>query len=124
MNKVSLVGRLTRQVELRYSKEGKAIARYTLAINRSHKRDEADFISCLSFGKTAEVVAQYTDKGSLIGVSGEIRTGSYEKDGKRIYTFEVMGNEIELLDSKKSENNQVPFKGEKTIELDDDSLPF
>lgn len=118
---------MTKQAELRYSKEGKAVARYTIAVTRQHKRDEADFITCLSFGKTAEIVSEYTDKGSLIGVSGEIRTGSYEKDGKRIYTFDVIGNEIELLGSKKTDNSQPkdPFeKDSKTVILDDDSLPF
>lgn len=107
MNKVSLVGRLTRDPEVRYSQgeNSTAVARFTVAVDRKFKKDgeaTADFISCVSFGKTAEFIEKYFFKGSRIGLSGRIQTGSYEKDGKKIYTTDVLVEEVEFVDSAKS----------------------
>lgn len=107
MNKVILMGRLTRDPDVRYS-QGEtpmAIARYTLAVDRRFRREgndqTADFISCVSFGKTAEFAERYYHKGTKICVSGRIQTGSYtNKDGQKVYTTEVVVEEQEFAESK------------------------
>lgn len=107
MNKVSLVGRLARDPEVRYSQgeNSMAIARFTLAVNRRFKHDEADFISCLAFGKSGEFAEKYLRKGMRIGLCGRIQTGSYtNKDGQKVYTTEVVVEEMEFVESKS--NNQ------------------
>ena len=107
MNKVILMGRLTRDPEVRYSQGGEnplAIARYTLAVDRRFKRDgeqTADFISCVSFGKTAEFAEKYFRQGMRITISGRIQTGSYtNRDGVKVYTTEVVVEEQEFAESK------------------------
>lgn len=107
MNKVVLMGRLTREPDIRYSQgeSPMAIARYTLAVDRRFRREgneqTADFISCVSFGKTAEFVERYYHKGTKIAVSGRIQTGSYtNKDGQTVYTTEVVVEEQEFAESK------------------------
>lgn len=106
MNKVILIGRLTKDADLRFGAEsGKAVARFTIAINRPMKKDEVDFISCIAFGKTGEVIANYTQKGSQIAVEGSIRTGSYEKDGQKVYTTDVVASRVKLLSAKTQDNH-------------------
>lgn len=106
MNKVILMGRLTRDPEVRYSQgeSSLAIARFTLAVERRFKRQgeqEADFISCVSFGKTAEFAEKYLKQGTKIAVTGRIQTGSYtNKEGQKVYTTEVVVEETEFAESK------------------------
>lgn len=109
MNKVVLMGRLTRDPEVRYSQgaEPLAIARYTLAVDRRVRRDAnngeqtADFINCVAFGKNGEFAEKYLKKGTKIAVSGRIQTGSYtNKDGVKVYTTEVVAEEQEFAESK------------------------
>jgi len=107
MNKVILMGRLTRDPDVRYSQGEKStcIARYTLAVDRRYKREgdqSADFISCVAFGKSGEFVEKYLRKGTKIAVTGRIQTGSYEKDGQRVYTTDVVVEEHEFAESKAS----------------------
>lgn len=109
MNNVTLAGRLTKDVEIKYTQAGKAVSRFTLAVNRSFKNangeQEADFIQCQAWGKTAEALANFTSKGQLIGVEGEIRTGSYEnQQGQRVYTTDIIANRIAFLESNKNNN--------------------
>ena len=109
INSVNLVGRLTRDVELRVSQSNVTVATFTLAVNRSFKsangEREADFINCVAFKKTAEILNQYAGKGSQIGVTGSIQTRNYEnKEGQRVYVTEVIADNIALLDSKGSNN--------------------
>jgi single-strand DNA-binding protein len=112
MNKVILMGRLTRDPEVRYS-QGEtplAIARYTLAVdrrfNRNNDENTADFINCVSFGKTAEFAEKYYRKGTKVAVTGRIQTGSYNnKDGVKVYTTEVVVEEQEFAESKNSSSN-------------------
>lgn len=116
MNKVILMGRLTRDPEVRYSKtqsgEQMAIARYTLAVNRRFKRDgeqEADFISCVAFGKNAEFAEKYLVQGTKMVVSGRIQTGSYtNKDGNKVYTTDVVIEEQEFAESKNASGGSRP----------------
>ena len=108
MNKVILMGRLTRDPEVRYSagENALAIARYTLAVDRRFRRDgeaTADFISCVSFGRTAEFAEKYFRQGLRIVVSGRIQTGSYtNRDGQKVYTTEVVVEEQEFAEGKNS----------------------
>ena len=113
MNKVILMGRLTRDPEVRYSagENALAIARYTLAVDRRFRRDgeaTADFISCVSFGRTAEFAEKYFRQGLKIIVSGRIQTGSYtNRDGQKVYTTEVVVEEQEFAESKAASDNYV-----------------
>ncbi len=106
MNKVILMGRLTRDPEVRYSagENALAIARYTLAVDRRFRRDgeaSADFISCVCFGRSAEFAEKYFKQGQRILISGRIQTGSYvNKDGQKVYTTEVIVEEQEFADSR------------------------
>ena len=111
MNKVMLMGRLARDPEVRYS-QGEtpiAIARFTLAVNRwgrqqNDTQPSADFISCICFGKIAEVVEKYCRQGSKIAVTGHIQTGSYtNRDGQKVYTTEVVLEELEFAESKQAQ---------------------
>lgn len=113
MNKVILMGRLTKDPDVRYSQGEKttAVARYTLAIDRKFKRDgeaSADFINCIAFGKSGEFAEKYLRRGTKIVVVGRIQTGSYtNKDGQKVYTTDVVVEEHEFAESKKvsSENS-------------------
>src|SRR5699024_1472050 len=110
INSVNLVGRLTRDTDLRISQSNIAVASFTLAVNRQFKNAngerEADFINCVAFKKTAEILNQYAGKGSQIGVTGSIQTRNYEnKDRQRVYVTEVIANNSALLDSKGSNND-------------------
>ncbi len=106
MNKVILMGRLTRDPEIRYSQgeSSTAIARYTLAVDRRFKRQgeqDADFISCVSFGKIAEFIEKYLHKGTKVVICGRIQTGSYtNKEGQRVYTTDVIAEEVDFAESK------------------------
>ena len=102
MNFVVLVGRLTSDPELKYTQDGKAFARFSLAVARTYNREEADFINCTAWGKTAEVAGEYLRKGSMVGVQGALRVSRYEQDGQKRTRTEVQVNTLEFLDSKKS----------------------
>lgn len=110
MNKVILIGRLTRDPEMRYSANNDtAIARYTLAVNRPFKREgepEADFLPCVAFGKTAGYAEQYLAKGMRVCVEGKIQTGNYtNREGQKVYTTEIAVERQEFLE-KRANNNQ------------------
>jgi len=136
MNKVVLIGRLTRDPDLRYTDQGTPVASFSLAVNRRKQKDkpqEADFIRCVAWGATGENLSKYQSKGSQIAVHGRIQTGSYEdKDGKKVYTTDVIAEEIEYLGSKKdnqsnNDSNQdygVPLDDFHPIDDNDDGLPF
>lgn len=104
MNTVNLVGRFTRDPEIRYTDNGLSIARFSIAVDRRIKTDggaAADFISCIAFGKTAEFIEKYFGKGQRIGLSGRIQTGSYtNKDGNKVYTTDVVAENVEFVESK------------------------
>ena len=110
MNKVVLMGRLTRDPEVRYSQgeNALAIARYTLAVDRRFKRDgeqSADFINCVAWNKTADLMTQYLHKGSLIGLEGRIQTRSYDnQQGQRVYVTEVVAESVQFLEPKNAQS--------------------
>ena len=136
MNKVVLVGRLTRDPEVRYSQDenATAVARYTVAVDRRFKRDgepTADFIRCLVFGRSAEFAEQYFRQGMRVSISGRIQTGSYtNKDGVKVYTTEVIVEEQEFAESRtEQERNkaQGADEGDGFMNIQDDidnELPF
>lgn len=128
MNKVILIGRLTRDSEIRYTESQTAVCEVNLAVDREYKKEEADFIKCKVFGKLGETLNKYTKKGDLIALSGRIQTGSYEKDGKKNYTFEVIADSIKFLQQKKEENEykdmSVKTDVQQQFEITDDDLPF
>ena len=112
MNKVVLMGRLTREPDVRYTQgqDQKCIARYTLAVDRRKARDsegqQADFISCVAFGKAGEFVEKYCHKGTKLVVSGRIQTGSYtNRDGQKVYTTDVVAEDQEFAESKSTAGN-------------------
>jgi len=152
LNRAVLVGRLTKDVDLRYTQSGRAVANFTLAVNRPFRNqngeNEADFINMTAWNKTAENLANYMSKGSQIGVDGRIQSGSYENnEGQRIFTTEVVADQIAFLETKNSngasgnqqsqnQNNNFsqyfedksggnPYQGQgQPFDIDDDSLPF
>lgn len=115
MNKVILMGRLTRDVEIRYSEgSGKAVARFDLAVNRRYKQEgqpEADFFSCVAFGKMAETFEKCEiGKGTKLMLEGEIRNNNYEKDGVKHYSNQVIANSFEFCESKGSGSRPAPVQ--------------
>ena len=134
MNKVQLIGRLTKDIEIRVTRDTQlSIGRFTLAVNRRKKDDGTDFINCTVFGKTAEIMEKYVKKGHQIAVSGRIQTGSYEKDGKKVYTTDVIVEEFDFLEKKaanaEAENTPEPQADEDGFmplpdDVDDEGLPF
>ena len=134
MNNVSLVGRLTKDVELKYTGSQTAVATGTLAVNRQFKsangEKETDFINIVAWRKTAEIIANYTSKGSQIGITGRIQTRNYEgNDGKRVYVTEVVAESVALLDSKQNnqqpqQKQETPFNNNNQMDIDNLSLPF
>lgn len=105
MNRVCIIGRTTREIELRYTtgQTQMAVAKFTVAVNRRGKDKGADFISCVAFGKTAELMEKYVGKGHKVGIVGHIQTGSYDKDGRKVYTTDVVVGEVSFLESKRSD---------------------
>ena len=138
MNKVILMGRLTRDPEVRYTQgdNAMAITRYSLAVDRRFKRDgepDADFINCVAFGKSGEFAEKYLKKGTKVAVVGRIQTGSYtNKDGQKVYTTDVVVEEQEFAESKNSgssDNNQSAPANKNTDFMNipdgiDEELPF
>lgn len=112
MNKIILCGRLTADAEIRYSSDGKAVARFNFAVNRRFKRDgdpEADFFQCVAFGKIAETLEKCSvGKGTKLLLDGEMRNNNYEKDGVKHYGMQVIVNSFEFCESKGSSGQATP----------------
>lgn len=125
MNSVTIVGRLTKDVELRYTQNGVAVGNFTLASNRPFKNQngeqEADFINCVAWRKQAENLATYMGKGNLVGVTGRIQTRTYEgQDGKTVFVTEVLAESVAFLESGKKQGqgnaqgqNQFPQQNQQ-----------
>ena len=111
LNNVSLSGRITHQPEIKYTPNGMAVCSFSLAVTRNFKDSDGnygtDFINCVSFSKTAELVANYFTKGQMMIVNGRIQTRSYEnKEGRKVNVFEIICDQVHFADSKKDNNNQ------------------
>ena len=100
MNIIALSGRLTKDPELKSGQSGKAYARFTLAVDRPMQKGEADFINCVAFGKTAELIGEYLRKGRKAGVTGRLQMGKYEVNGEKRTSYDVVVDTIEFLESK------------------------
>ena len=128
MNKVILMGRLTRDPETKYTQgNNTAVCSFSLAVNRRFRTEgqpDADFINIVSWGKTAEFCSKYFTKGQQVGVIGRIQTRSYDdKNGKKVYVTEVVAEEVYFADSKKEQSNATTSAGFMAVEGDSD-LPF
>lgn len=137
LNNVCLVGRLTKDPELRYTQSNQAVATFSLAVNRNFNGQngerEADFINCVIWRQQAENLANWAKKGALIGITGRIQTRSYEnQQGQRVYVTKVVANDFQLLESRRDREagqsqgySQPDFSRQaEPFSIDDDSLPF
>lgn len=138
INNVTIVGRLTKDPELKYSQSGVGVCNFTVAANRPFKSNDgqdADFINCVTFKKSAEALANFQRKGNLLGITGRIQTRNYENnEGKRVFVTEVVADSVQFLESKNKDNKpdnadkpkeDDPFKNNgKPIDITDDDLPF
>ena len=125
MNKVILIGRLTKDPDLSYAAgTGTAVCRFTLAVTRPFKKDETDFIRCVAFNKTAETIGQYLTKGRQIAIAGRIQTGSYDaQDGTKRYTTDVVVETFEFIGNNQGQAQNNNFDYEMTP-VEDDDMPF
>ncbi len=128
MNKVIFMGRLTKDPEIRYSQDGKAIAKFSLAVDRFSKNDEADFFNCTAFGKQGEFVEKYLKKGTKVLLSGRIQNDSYtNRYGQKVNTMQVIVAEIEFAENKKVQEEAQPPKDTFMPipdDIDSEELPF
>ena len=144
MNSIILIGRLTRDPELKFGQSGKAYSRFSLAVDRPFQRNEVDFINCVAFGKTAELIGEYLRKGNRTGVMGSLQMNRYEVNGEKRTSYDVIVNQVEFLENKSSSNdntsyqnnynqnqggyskpsNPEPQKSSPVMDDDDDDFPF
>ena len=135
MNQVLLIGRLTKDPELKYSQSGKAFCRFSIAVTKEFNRNETDFFDCVAWNKTAEIVAEYMRKGRKLAVHGRLATGSYEKEGRNIKTYSIIVDKFEFVDSGEKEQQQSgKFSSQEVQEneafndndeiMDDEDFPF
>ena len=123
MNKVLLVGRLTKDIEKKITSSGTPFVYFNVAINRrvqAGQEPQADFINCVAWSRTAELMAQYLGKGSLVGVEGRIQTRNYEKNGNRVYVTEVVAERVEFLSPKTSgvttDDNSTSYESDQEFD--------
>ena len=127
LNTVSLVGRLTKDVEIRKTQSGKSVTSFTLAVDKRRKEDGANFIDCVAWEKTADLMKLYLSKGSQIGVTGSIETRTYEREDRKVKVTEVLVDSVTFLDGKGSEKPQQPTEEaiwEPPLNITSDELPF
>ena len=126
MNNVTLIGRLTRDPEVRYTESQLAVARFSIAVDKNGKDKGADFPSIAVFGKQAENCEKYLNKGRKVAIQGHIQTGSYEKDGRKVYTTDVVADRVEFLEwgdrEEKAEGSNESWGGFEAVE--DEDVPF
>lgn len=127
MNKAILIGRVTKQIELKTTTSGKSVASFTLAVNKDRKNADgnydADFINCVAFGQQAETISRYVNKGDKFGVTGKLSTRTYDKNGSKVYITEVIVDGFEFLESKKDKPS-VDIEPDTFEPYDDGDLPF
>ena len=131
MNKIALIGRLAKDIELRYTQKGTAVATFNLAVNRRFKQEgqpDADFFPIVVWGVNGENAAKYVGKGSQVGISGRLQTRSYETDNGKRYITEIVADEVEFLSSTGTNKGSVSKQAETDdfVPMDDlgDDLPF
>ena len=124
MNKVILLGRLTRDPELRTTPSGVSVTSFSIAVGRRFQKDQTDFINCAAWRQTAEFVSKYFAKGSMISVVGSLQTGRYEKDGQTHYTTDVVVDEVYFTGSRNESNGQGVSQEDSTFNIDDGFMPM
>lgn len=127
MNKVFLIGRLTKDVELRVTQTGKPVASFSIAVDKRNRNDGADFFECVAWNGTAEAMERYVHKGSKVSIVGRLQTRNFtNRDGVKVYVTEVVAEEVEFLDPRKAaEPTQQQPSPEKFVETDEEKgLPF
>lgn len=131
MNVVTLIGRIAKDPIISYTQERMAISRFSIAIGRGKDKNGndrgTDFPSIVAFGKTAELIDKYLGKGRLVGITGRLQTGSYEKEGRRIYTTDVVVDHIEFLDKAPETPQAAPQAAPQEVPeefIPDDDIPF
>ena len=128
MNKAFLIGRLTRDPELRYSSSNTAVVNFTIAIDRQYTnaqgQRETDFIRIVAYNKQAENIKKYVSKGSLVAVDGRIQTGSYDdKDGKKVYTTDIVADRVQFLDSRNQSSGTVSEQNVSPADFQTRAMP-
>ena len=123
MNQVVIIGRVTDTPSLK-GEGDKGHTRFTLAVDRSWDRDHADFINCVAFGKTADFISKYFQKGMKMAITGRIQTGSYEKDGKKLYTSDVVVMTVEFCEKKENKGETAVKPMDDFVTPEDSELPF
>lgn len=109
MNLVVLIGRLTRDPELKFGQSGKAYSRFSLAVDRPFQKGEADFINCVAFGKTAELIGEYLRKGRKVAINGRLQMNRYEVNGEKRTSYDVVVDAMEFIEAKGGENSTSEF---------------
>ncbi len=139
MNSINIIGRLTRDCDLKFAQgSGNAVCKFTVAVDRDFKnkdgQKEADFLNCIIFNKAAESLSPYLTKGKLVGISGRVQTGNYtNKEGNKVYTFDVMVEKTKFLDSKGGQSSNTNNSNAGSYDfgsasditpIDDGDIPF
>lgn len=131
-NTVVQIGRLVRDPDFRKTTTGKSMCKFTMAMDREYKQEgqqDADFVTFVAFNQNADYIGTYAKKGYLVGVRGSLQSGSYERDGQKIYTLEVKCDSVSILERKQPQNTatnqaQASEKPKDDISITDDELPF
>lgn len=127
LNNCTLIGRLTKDIDLRSTRDGKSVAQFTLAVDRDKKDSGADFINCIAWGKSAEIIERYVRKGDMLGIIGKIQTRNYEdRTGKKVYVTEVMVDRFQFLERKQNPESvkYTEVSDDFVKDVSDTELPF
>jgi single-strand DNA-binding protein len=128
MNQVLIIGRITKDIECKYTAAGTAVAKFNVAVDRGKDKNGedrgADFIGCIAFGRTAENLEKFSGKGLRVAVEGHIQTGSYEKDGHKVYTTDVICDKVEFVDWKQSGQKATTYDAPAGFSEIDETVPF
>ena len=132
MNKVIIIGRTTKDIELRTTQGGTSVVEFSIAVKRTFKNangeNESDFFNCIAFSKLAETISRYVKKGDQVGIEGRLQTRNYtNKEGKKVYVTEIIVENVEFLQSKRTDEQQPSANGANFVDIDpfsDEGLPF
>lgn len=119
MNCINIIGRLTKDPELKFGTSGTAYSRFSIAVNRNFDKDKTDFFNCVAFKKTAELIGEYFKKGNLIGISGSLQTNEYEKNGEKRISTDIFVENITFLEKKNTRDTE-----KKEADFLDEEFPF
>ena len=126
INNVVLVGRLTKDIDLRKTQSNISNCKFTLAVDRRYKSDEADFINCVAWKQSADFLSQYAKKGTIVSVEGRIQTSSYDGQNGKVFVTEVIADNVQIIGEKKASEKMGGYASDssKSVNIDKDELPF